>query len=106
MDLTLEVKNLAKEKGADLVDIEPINRLAAAPKDHRLQGYIPKAKSVISIGIRLNHSVVNNLPKSRREYRVIFDLVDNKLDEVAYEISRFLEENRELDWFLLPSPPP
>ncbi len=93
MDLTEEVKRFAKSKGADLVGIASIERLAEAPKDHKPQEYLPAAKAIVSIALRLNFAPIENLPKSRREYTLNYHIVNRRLGDLAYEISRFLEDH-------------
>jgi epoxyqueuosine reductase QueG len=93
LDLTEEVKRFAKSRGADLVGIASIERLANAPKEHRSQEYLPSAKAVVSIAVRLNCAPVENLPKSRREYTLNYHIVNRRLADIAYEVSRFLEDH-------------
>lgn len=48
-----EVKKLAKELGADLVGIAPIERLAGLPAESNPKSVMPSAKSVIVVGRRI-----------------------------------------------------
>lgn len=48
-----EVKKLAKEFGADLVGIAPIERLAGLPAESNPKSIMPSAKSVIVVGRRI-----------------------------------------------------
>ena len=93
MDLTKEVKRFAKRRGADLVGIASIERLAEAPKEHRPQDYLPSARAFVSIALRLNYAPIENLPKSRREYTLNYHIVNCRLGDIAYEVSRFLEDH-------------
>lgn len=52
------VKNLAKEWGATLVGIAPVERFEGAPLGHGPLDLLPKAKSVIVAGIRIPDPVV------------------------------------------------
>jgi epoxyqueuosine reductase QueG len=56
-------------------------------------------KSAISIGVRLNYAPIENLPKSRREYTLNYDIVNNRLGDIAYEVARFLEDH---NWEAMP----
>ncbi|MFQ5758680.1 MAG: 4Fe-4S dicluster domain-containing protein [Candidatus Bathyarchaeia archaeon] len=93
MDLTEEVKDFARSVGGDLVGIASVERLADAPIEHRPQNYLPSAKAVVSIAVRLNYAPIENLPKSRREYTLNYHIVNRRLGDVAYEVSRFLEDH-------------
>lgn len=93
MDLTEEIKRFAKSRGADLVGIASIEKLADAPKAHRPQEYLPSVKAVVSIAVRLNYAPVENLPRSRREYTLNYHIVNRRLADIAYEVSRFLEDH-------------
>jgi len=93
VDLTEEVKRFAKSRRADLVSIASIERLAKAPKDHKPQEYLPSAEAIVSIALRLNYASIENLPKSRREYTLNYHIVNRRLGDIAYEISRFLEDH-------------
>jgi epoxyqueuosine reductase len=93
MDLTEEVKRFARSRRADLVGIASIERLAEAPKDHKPQEYLPSAKAIVSMAVRLNYAPVENLPRSRREYALNYQIVNRRLGDIAYEISRFLEDH-------------
>jgi len=93
VDLTGEVKRFARSRGADLVGIAAIERLADAPKGHRPRDYLPSARAIVSIAVRLNYAPIENLPKSRREYTLNYHIVNRRLADIAYEVSRFLEEH-------------
>lgn len=64
--LTKSVKDLAKEKGAVLVGIAPVERFDpmpplydAAPKGHHPKDFLPEARSVISIAMPILDPVMN-----------------------------------------------
>jgi len=64
--LTQSIKELAKEKGAVLVGIAPVERFDprpplcdAAPEGHHPQSFLPEAKSVISIAMPILDPVMN-----------------------------------------------
>ena len=53
---TRKLKDLAREKGADLIGIAPVERLGAAPLDQRPTHFLPEAQAVISMAILVNRS--------------------------------------------------
>lgn len=55
--LTQKVKSLAKEGGADLVGIAPIERFKHAPEETKPTHYMSEATNVISIGIHIADGV-------------------------------------------------
>ena len=50
-ELTRRVRNKARQLGARLVGITDVDRLAAAPKGHRPEDFLPGARSVIVLGL-------------------------------------------------------
>ncbi|MGB8780481.1 MAG: hypothetical protein WCD81_07525 [Candidatus Bathyarchaeia archaeon] len=67
-DLTGKLKDFVKKKGATLVGVATAKRFSRAPKGHRPRDLLPNAKSVISIGLRINKSSILQLPKTMRGY--------------------------------------
>jgi epoxyqueuosine reductase QueG len=59
--LTHFIKQLAQERGADLVGVAPVERLKDAPKGHRPQDILPEAKSIIVVGRRILDSIMEQL---------------------------------------------
>ena len=57
MDLTRQVKDSVLELGAGIVGIGSVDRFEGAPRGHRPEDLLPKAKSVVVFGIRLLDSV-------------------------------------------------
>jgi epoxyqueuosine reductase QueG len=90
--LTGKVKDFVKKKGATLVGVAAIERFSRAPKGHRPRDFLPNAESVISIGLRINKSSIVHLPKTMREYKVNYDVANLKLNSLAWETARFLED--------------
>jgi len=91
LSLTEEVKKFLRSRGADLVGIASPDRLLNAPSNHKPEDFLPDVKSLISIGLRLNASVIKGLPKTRREYRMVYDVVNFRLNSLAYDVSCLLE---------------
>ena len=59
-DLTDELKASARECGAHLVGVAPVERFAGAPRGHHPADLLPGARSVISVGVRSFQSVLNS----------------------------------------------
>lgn len=93
LSLSKELKTFAKEKGADLVGIANVERFAGAPEGHRPQDFLPDAKAVISLGMRMNRSVCRALRnrKSIYSHAGLGTIHNNRLDEITYLTARFLE---------------
>jgi len=90
--LTEKVKDFVKKKGATLVGVAAIERFSRAPKGHRPRDFLPNAKSVISIGLRINKSSILHLPRTMREYKINYDVANLKLNSIAWETACFLED--------------
>jgi len=90
--LTGKVKDFVKKKGATLVGAAATKRFSRAPKGYRPRDFLPNAKSVISIGLRINKSSILQLPKTMREYKINYDVANQKLNSLAWETARFLED--------------
>ena len=87
-----EIKELARNLGADLVGVGAVKSMNEAPQGHKPTNYLPDAKSIISAAIRLNFSAIEGLPKSRREYVNTNSAASVRLNNVVYEVARKLEE--------------
>ena len=59
-ELSVEIKGFAREKGAHIVGIASADRFANAPKGHRPEDLLPDAKSVVCIGMRYFHTILDN----------------------------------------------
>jgi len=87
-----KIKKLSKKLGADLVGIGPVARMADAPVNHRPTDYLPNAKSIIALAVRINYSAVDNLPKTRYEYVNSGNDASVKLNNAVCGVARKLEE--------------
>ncbi len=76
--------------GADLVGIASIDDYKEALDRQKPTLYLPKVKSLISIGMRVPDSVLDNLPQTRRSYTATYETVNTKLNDIAYRLTRFL----------------
>ena len=64
-ELTAKLKEFVIDQGADLVGITLVDRFVQAPDGHRLEEYLPGARPVVVITIRLLDSIMDALPQSR-----------------------------------------
>ncbi len=91
-----EVKSIAKQFGADLVGIAPIERLAHLPKEQNPLSIFPQAKSVIVIGRRILRGSLRGIEEGTN-----FDgtygafgfryLEDNFLAKTTYDLTCWIE---------------
>ena len=90
--LKAKLKDFVKKKGATLVGVAGIEEFSKAPKGSRPRDLLPNARSVISIGLRMNKSSILQLPKTIREYKISYDVANQKLNRLAWETAQFLED--------------
>jgi epoxyqueuosine reductase QueG len=57
--LTIEIREYARSEGAALVGFAPVGRFRDAPKGHGPCDFLPEAKSVIVLGMRISDSIVD-----------------------------------------------
>ncbi|MEF8725648.1 MAG: 4Fe-4S double cluster binding domain-containing protein [Candidatus Bipolaricaulota bacterium] len=92
MDYTKELRKKAKELGADrfgVGDLDILQDYPTVPPD-LLKGFT----SGISIGIKLTDPVIDALPDSRRLYANQYRVVNDKLNDISFQLAKFIEENR------------
>jgi epoxyqueuosine reductase QueG len=93
--LTQEVKEFARSKGADLVGIAPVERFAAAPEHHHPKFFMPQAKAVVVLALRINRAILRTVAKGKEHYSYCafgFKFVNDELDMLAYHLSKFIEK--------------
>ncbi len=94
-ELTEEVKNYARELGADLVGIAPVERFKNAPLKMSPEGLMPEGKSVIVVAIHHLDCAVElggfPTPHDIGPYRTQSSVMNPKLDDISFLIARFLE---------------
>jgi len=93
--LTKRLKELAREKGADLVGIAPLERFATAPADQHPTRYLPEANSVISMAIRVNRAGLKTILSGTSIYSYCvfgFKAINERLNHLAYQVARFVED--------------
>jgi epoxyqueuosine reductase len=91
-DLTKRTKEFVLTRGATLVGIATANSLLDAPKGHRPRDFFPKAKTVISIGLNINKTAILQLPRTKKEYKTVYDMTNLKLNSLAWETAHFLTD--------------
>jgi len=103
-----EIKQIALSEGATKVGIASVERFAGAPAGHAPVDFIPGARSVISVGVRLLDAAVDRdrlfmdsqtIPQELRmpvqEYiyeTVAYGMVNTRLERIALSIAFFLEK--------------
>ena len=101
-NLTEELRAHLLKKGADLVGFGSIERLDGTPEILRPQRYLPSTVSLISLGVRVTEAVCDMIarctwkgedPPSYNAFQ-LFTLaaINPKLDDIAYEGAKFLED--------------
>lgn len=91
-ELTSEdIKRYARKLGADLVGIASIETFKDALDEQKPVRYLPETRSLISIGVKIQDSILDNLPITRRGYMATYTTVNEKLNHIAFGLARFLE---------------
>lgn len=85
-----ELKAAARNLGADLVGIAPVERFAGAPEGFKPTNIMPGAQSVVVMAKRIPKEVVKN--GSTNIYTKVCEELFRKLDDMAYELSCFIED--------------
>ncbi len=108
VDLTTTIKEFALREGASLVGVASVDRFVGAPAGHGPRDFIPRAESVISLGLKLPDAVVERHPylEEAAEYppevrhRILethiytkqgYALPNVMLDQIAYRVTLLLE---------------
>jgi len=92
LTLTKELEQFVRKEDVDLFGVAPLERFKNAPTDRHPSRYLDDTVCIISLGIRLNKAVVNNLPNTRRSYEAVYRTSNARLNELALSVARFLEE--------------
>ncbi len=82
----------ARRAGAVLVGIAPAERLAGAPEGHRPIDLMPDAQSVIVLASRMPKDVIANTSRLTFYTKAMATKAE-LLDQMAYEVAAFLEDN-------------
>lgn len=102
-ELTRKVKQLALDNDLDFVRIAPVERWANAPVDHKPADLLPSARSVVSMGIKLNLGVQlsHRIGMANNKYRHVafsyrwfgYGLLNMYfMDRAAFLVTRLLEK--------------
>ncbi len=105
--LTRQIKELARSNDTDYVGIAPVERFGNAPEGHKPEDMLPRAESVISIGIKMNRgplltqriAIANRkLRHASFSYRWFAYGMENQyfLDRAAFLVSRLIEREGEI----------
>jgi len=81
----------AKEMGADLVGIAPVERFAGAPNGHKPEDLLPGARSVVAMAKRIPLSIVKSIPSLYYE-RFGYQDLNARLRELAFNVALFIED--------------
>ena len=92
MSLTEDLSAYAGNLELDFIGFCSIDRFEEAPEDRRPRVYLENARSIVSIGYRLNFAAIQNLPTSRSAYMLEHDYANRHLDRASHKVARFLEE--------------
>jgi len=105
-----DIIDFAKAQGASKIGFAGVSRFSGAPEGHRPCDFIPGAKTVISMGVKLPSRLVDwegllarsaNMPnddvrwevESSHWYgRVGYEAMNNRLDQLGLMLSIYLEE--------------
>jgi len=102
---TKQVKEHAKEHGADLVGIASIDRFKGISPQNHPCSIFPEVKSVIVIGRRITRGTLRGVEEGTQfaNYNIYGrDWLSNRfLPMVTYKVAEFLEDNR---WEAVPLP--
>ena len=91
MPKTNAIMDFAKENGADLVGIAPVNRFEGAPQGHKPEDLLPGARSVVAMAKRIPLAIVKKIPGPYYEKFGYHDL-NAHLRDLSYKVAVFLED--------------
>ncbi len=83
--------SFAKQNGAALVGIAPVERFSGAPQGHQPEDFVPGARTVIAMVMKIPNTIIRNIPSPYYERFGYHDL-NAHLRKLAYQVSIFLEE--------------
>lgn len=91
MGLTEDLREYVKTLEIDSIGFSPAEGFDGAPRDRKPRIYLETARSIISIGYKLNYTPIQNLPASRSAYMLEHDYANDHLDQASHKIVKFLE---------------
>ncbi|HHV61524.1 MAG TPA: hypothetical protein GXX51_02645, partial [Firmicutes bacterium] len=96
-EFTENLRQFARDHGADLVGITPAARLDAALKPgFRAVDQFPEVKSVVVLGLHIPDASLEVMEKgiSNYSYNMFgYAYLNRELDYLAYRVTRYLEDN-------------
>lgn len=92
MDIASELKYFALSQGLSAIGAAPAAAYSGAPEGHRPEEYLPGAKTVITFSYPMNRTAILNLPRTRSQYMMEFNTVNQLISQAAHKIARMLEE--------------
>jgi epoxyqueuosine reductase len=100
--LTEDLRTFLHEEGADLVGFGDVDRLDGAPEEMRPRRYLPDARCMIAVGLRVNEAVCDLIarhardgtdPPSYHSYQLYtLVMINRELDRLAYRGAKYLED--------------
>ena len=115
MDIKKELREVAfKENDIDFLGIAPVDRFENAPEGHKPTDLLPKAQSVIVLGVKLplgvieaNHRAYEGLRHCIFTYMLYgYVKINERLDLVALRLVRYIENKYGYKCFPIPSSVP
>lgn len=92
-ELTIAVKKMALELGADMVGIAPVSRFDGQPHMLHPKAHLPEAKSVICFGVHHPDASVEWCGEPNPNFPEAFQIgMIPKLDTMCYRITKMLEK--------------
>jgi len=100
--LTEDLRTYLRKEGADLVGFGDVNRLDGAPEEMRPRRYLPDARFMIAVGLRVNEAVCDLIarhardgtdPPSYHSYQLYtLVMINRELDRLAFRGAKYLED--------------
>ncbi len=108
------LRDMAMEGGADYFGVAPVSRWEHAPEGHKPTDFMPSAKSVVVIGIKIpegaiesNNRAFNGLRHGIFTYMIYgYNLMNDILNGITSKMSRYLEKEVGVGNFPLPASTP
>lgn len=91
MSKASSVIDFARQRGAALAGIAPVERFAGAPQGRRPEDLLPGAQSVVAMAMRIPLAIIRRIPSPYYERFGYHDL-NAHLRELAWRVALFLED--------------
>ena len=101
--LTGRVKALARDLGLDLVGVAHASSFEGAPRGHRPESLLRRARSVVVMAIHVPDASFELAPS--REYSAAYLVANAELNRAAFRVARFLESEGHRALQVPASPP-